>query len=109
MAGQALALAPFSRTAYLNSRETRPRFGPEPLVRSRSKNGVASLAFGTAVSTLRPSPASVVAPPARRVSLALGLALGLAVVLLLAALLLWSRYGTAVFFEMIAAGIAACF
>jgi hypothetical protein len=42
-------------------------------------------------------------------SLALGLALGLAAVLLLAALLLWSRYGTAVFFEMIAAGIAACF
>jgi hypothetical protein len=51
----------------------------------------------------------VVAPPARRVSLALGLALGVAAVLLLAALLLWSRYGTAVFFEMIAAGIAACF
>jgi hypothetical protein len=42
-------------------------------------------------------------------SLALGLALGLAAALLLAALLLWSRYGTAVFFEMIAAGIAACF
>jgi hypothetical protein len=89
---------------------------------SRSKYGVASLArsrsvrtaslrspMGTAVSTLRPSPASVVAPPARRMSLALGLALGFAAVLLLAALLLWSRYGTAVFFEMIAAGIAACF
>jgi hypothetical protein len=78
-------------------------------VHNRSKNGVASLAHGAAVSTLRPSPASVVAPPARRMSLALGLALGFAAVLLLAALLLWSRYGTAVFFEMIAAGIAACF
>jgi hypothetical protein len=42
-------------------------------------------------------------------SLALGLALGLGAILLIAALLLWSRYGTAVFFEMIAAGIAACF
>jgi hypothetical protein len=29
--------------------------------------------------------------------------------LLLAAAVLWMRYGTAVFFEMIAAGLAACF
>ena len=42
-------------------------------------------------------------------SLALGAAIGLVAVLLTAALLLWSRYGTAVFFEMIAAGVAACF
>ena len=42
-------------------------------------------------------------------SATLGAALGLGAVLLIAALLLWSRYGTAVFFEMIAAGIAACF
>jgi hypothetical protein len=48
-------------------------------------------------------------PPERRMSLALGAAIGLGAVLLIAALLLWSRYGTAVFFEMIAAGIAACF
>ncbi len=41
--------------------------------------------------------------------LALGAALGLAAVLLVAALLLWASYGTTVFFEMIAAGIAACF
>jgi hypothetical protein len=34
-------------------------------------------------------------------------ALGAAV--LLGALVLWFRYGTAVFFEMIASGIAACF
>jgi uncharacterized protein involved in exopolysaccharide biosynthesis len=61
------------------------------------------------LSTLRPSPASAVVPPERRMSLALGAALGLGAVLLIAALLLWSRYGTAVFFEMIAAGIAACF
>ena len=42
-------------------------------------------------------------------SLALGAALGLAAVLFIAALLLWVHYGTTVFFEMIAAGIAACF
>jgi hypothetical protein len=34
---------------------------------------------------------------------------GLGVVLLLAAVVLWLRYGTAVFFEMIASGFAACF
>jgi hypothetical protein len=31
------------------------------------------------------------------------------VVVLLAALALWSHYGTTVFFEMIAAGVSACF
>ena len=36
-----------------------------------------------------------------------GVALG--VIILLAALVLWLHYGTAVFFEMIASGIAACF
>ena len=34
---------------------------------------------------------------------------GLAAVLLLGALVLWFHYGTAVFFEMIASGFAACF
>jgi hypothetical protein len=34
---------------------------------------------------------------------------GLGVIILLAALVLWFHYGTAVFFEMIASGIAACF
>ena len=34
---------------------------------------------------------------------------GLGVIILLAALVLWLHYGTAVFFEMIASGIAACF
>jgi hypothetical protein len=33
----------------------------------------------------------------------------IAVVMVLAAAVLWMRYGTAVFFEMIAAGLAACF
>lgn len=34
---------------------------------------------------------------------------GLGAVLLLAALILWVRYGSTVFFEMIASGFAACF
>ncbi|MBU6458557.1 MAG: hypothetical protein KGK16_17980 [Bradyrhizobium sp.] len=34
---------------------------------------------------------------------------GLGVAALLGALLLWLHYGTAVFFETIAAGISACF
>ena len=48
--------------------------------------------------------------PARRIGPALavgGVVLGAAI--LLAALALWFHYGTAVFFEMIASGIAACF
>lgn len=34
---------------------------------------------------------------------------GLGAALLLGALVLWFHYGTAVFFEMIAAGVSACF
>jgi hypothetical protein len=51
-----------------------------------------------------------VLPPGRRIAPAImvvGVALG--VVVLLGALVLWFHYGTAVFFEMIASGIAACF
>ena len=51
-----------------------------------------------------------VLPPARRIApaiMAVGAAIGVAIVL--AALGLWFHYGTAVFFEMIASGIAACF
>jgi hypothetical protein len=36
-------------------------------------------------------------------------AAGLGAAVLLGALVLWFHYGTAVFFEMIASGIAACF
>jgi hypothetical protein len=48
--------------------------------------------------------------PARYVALIImvgGVVLGAAV--LLAALVLWFYYGTAVFFEMVASGIGACF
>jgi len=42
----------------------------------------------------------------RLVAIACGV---LGAVVLLATLALWGRYGTAVFFEMIATGFAACF
>jgi hypothetical protein len=48
--------------------------------------------------------------PSRRVAAAIVvIGAGLAAALLLGALALWYHYGTAVFFEMIASGIAACF
>jgi hypothetical protein len=48
-----------------------------------------------------------VSSPARAALAVAGAGLGAA--LLLGALVLWFHYGTAVFFEMIAAGISACF
>jgi hypothetical protein len=49
-------------------------------------------------------------PPSRGIGPVLVVAgAGLGVALLLGALVLWVHYGTAVFFEMIAAGISACF
>ena len=53
---------------------------------------------------------SGISPPAHgmaRVIVVGGTGLGAAV--LLGALVLWFHYGTAVFFEMIASGISACF
>jgi hypothetical protein len=48
--------------------------------------------------------------PGRRVAQAVVVAgAGLGVAVLLGALVLWFHYGTAVFFEMIASGISACF
>jgi hypothetical protein len=48
--------------------------------------------------------------PSRRVASVIVVAgAGFAAALLLGALALWYHYGTAVFFEMIASGIAACF
>ena len=49
-------------------------------------------------------------PPASRLARAMVVgAAGLGVAALLGALVLWVHYGTAVFFEMIASGISACF
>jgi hypothetical protein len=48
--------------------------------------------------------------PARRLAPAMLIAgAGLGIAVLLGALVLWFHYGTAVFFEMIAFGISACF
>jgi hypothetical protein len=60
------------------------------------------------ISTPQELPAAI--PPARRARTIIavaGAALGAAV--LLGTLVLWVHYGTAVFFEMIASGIGACF
>lgn len=57
-----------------------------------------------------PQPLTRTSPPASwlaRVVVMGGAALG--VVLLCVALVLWLRYGTTVFFEMIVSGFAACF
>ena len=49
-------------------------------------------------------------PPSRRVASVLAVAgAGFGAAILLAALVLWFHYGTAVFFEMMASGIGACF
>ncbi|CCD91340.1 conserved exported hypothetical protein [Bradyrhizobium sp. ORS 375] len=46
----------------------------------------------------------------RRLASALAMAAGgVGVVLMAGAGMLWAKYGTAVFFEMIAAGFSACF
>jgi hypothetical protein len=65
-------------------------------------------AYLNGVHTLPPSEASEVLP-ARRTPLVLAVAIAVAAALLIAASLLWVSYGTTVFFEMLAAGIAACF
>ena len=57
-----------------------------------------------------PQPLHRAPPSGRRV--ALGIVVGAAILsafLLLGALVMWVRYGTTVFFEMIASGISACF
>jgi hypothetical protein len=57
-----------------------------------------------------PQPLTRASEPANRLARGVVWAgAGLGAVLLLAALILWVRYGTTVFFEMIASGFAACF
>lgn len=55
------------------------------------------------------SPASDVSPQTRRIPVALVVGIAIAAALLITAASLWVSYGTTVFFEMIASGIAACF
>ncbi len=57
-----------------------------------------------------PQPLTQASVSANRLSRVLAIGgVGLAAVILIAALILWARYGTAVFFEMIASGFATCF
>lgn len=60
------------------------------------------------VSTPHQMP-SPMRPAPRRLSPLAVAGAGLGAALLLGALVLWFHYGTAVFFEMIASGISACF
>ena len=53
-----------------------------------------------------PSPANVSRLAARPAAIALLVVAG---VLIVATLALWAHYGSAVFYEMIVAGLAACF
>jgi hypothetical protein len=57
----------------------------------------------------RHEPPSVL-PPGRKAAATIVAGLtGIGAIALIAALALWFHYGTAVFFEMIAAGVSACF
>ena len=61
------------------------------------------------ISTHQQMP-GVLRPARRRLAPTMVVAsVALGVAILLGALVLWFHYGTAVFFEMIASGIAACF
>jgi hypothetical protein len=52
---------------------------------------------------------AAIRPQSRVGSIIVWSAAGLGGVIVLAAVALWVHYGTAVFFEMVSAGIAACF
>jgi hypothetical protein len=52
---------------------------------------------------------SAIRPSRRAVQLMVVAGAGLGAAVLLGALVLWFHYGTAVFFEMLASGIGACF
>ena len=61
---------------------------------------------------VQPTPAPVASVSRQSRGIAAVIVIGSAVVgtgALLGAIVLWAHYGTAVFFEMIASGIAACF
>jgi hypothetical protein len=69
---------------------------------------IRTAAMAQPIST--PSEPSSLLAPARKVASAIVIGFaGLGAVALVAALVLWFHYGTAVFFEMIAAGVSACF
>ena len=97
MARQAPALARISRAAYLKGWNL--------------SAGAASIGpcLELRVETLRQIQASEPLPSSRRLPLVAVVGVVIAITLLTAAVWLWASYGTTVFFEMLAAGIAACF
>jgi hypothetical protein len=101
--GAFAALARQRDWPYLNTSEAATAATPvEACSRSRRSR------MAQPISTPQQIPAAV--PAARRVMPALAVgAAGLGAMLLLGGLLLWFYYGTAVFFEMMASGISACF
>jgi hypothetical protein len=80
------------------------------VVKHRTPGCFAQLVARMALPLSTPQQLPATSQPVRRLVPALLIgAAGLGMVVLLGALVLWFRYGTAVFFEMIASGIAACF
>jgi hypothetical protein len=101
--GAFAALARQRDWPYLNTSEAATAATPVE-VSSRSRRS----RMAQPISTPQQIPAAV--PEARGVMPALAVgAAGLGAMLLLGGLLLWFYYGTAVFFEMMASGISACF
>ena len=101
--GASAALARQRDWPYLNTLEPATAATPvEACSRSRRSR------MAQPIST--PQQIAAAVPAARRVMPALAVgAAGLGAMLLLGGLLLWFYYGTAVFFEMMASGISACF
>jgi hypothetical protein len=81
------ALARRRDFAYLNVMAQQVTSQPEILPQSRSSGGVGSAIAWAITWTMA----------------------GLGSIVLLGALALWFHYGTAVFFEMVASGVSACF
>jgi hypothetical protein len=99
-----LALARPRGWAYLNRTDRRA------VVRHRAAGCFAQMVARMAHPLSTPQQLPRALPPAHRVArAAVTGAAALGVCLLLGALALWFHYGTAIFFEMIASGISACF
>ena len=76
------------------------------IVRDRNPAYLKARRYGPAREHQMPETASAATPPVSRPLMIIAAALG---VLLAGTVVLWAHYGTAVFYEMIVAGIANCF
>ena len=99
-----VALARPRGRPYLN------KHGPESGGHHHSRRLPGSDGCKMAVPLSTPQQLPGALPPARKLARAVLIGgVGLGVAVLLGALALWFHYGTAIFFEMIASGISACF